>query len=133
MTTAPTSTTADLLYSLEPKGGERAFVRFDEIDPSTGEVVKNYLKDVKSCVIENVRGKEDTLTLDTAGFQFYKHTSNHTTFANDDEIRREYYPESIELVKKLTGASRVEIFDHSKQSRRTLVFFALRGLMDLCH
>ena len=96
MNTTPTSTTADLVYFLEPKGSKRAFIRIDEIDPSsgTGERVKNYTKDVKSFVIEDVRGKEDAFTLDTAGFQFYKHTSKYTTFANDDEIRCEYYPES---------------------------------------
>jgi hypothetical protein len=114
--TTPPSTTADLVYALEPEGGERAFARADEIDPSTGEPVRNYKDEAKSSiVIENIRGKEDTLTLDNAGFQFYKHTSKHTTFDNDEEIRREYYPESIELIKKLTGASRVELFDHSKQ------------------
>ena len=111
----PASTTADLVYALQPDGGERAFVRVDEIDPSTGEPVKNYKEKANSSVIENVRGKEDTHTLDTSGFQFYKHTSKHKSFANDEEIRREYYPESIELIKKLTGASRVEIFDHSEQ------------------
>ena len=51
-------------------------------------------------VIENVRGKEDT-----AEFQFYKHTSKYTTFDSDEEIRRVYYLESIELVKKLTVCS----------------------------
>ena len=30
-----------------------------------------------------------------------------------EEIEREYYPESIALVKELTGASRVVLFDHS--------------------
>jgi len=72
----------------------------------------------KTVVIENIRGKEDSVSLDTAGFQYYKHTSKHITFANDEEIFREYYPESIELIKKLTGASRVELFDHTIRRRR---------------
>ena len=37
----------------------------------------------------------------------------HTSFENDEEVEREYYPEPIELVKELTGASRVVPFDHS--------------------
>ena len=110
----PVSTTADLFYALEPKGGVRAYQRVD-IDPSTGERARNFEVEAKSVAIENLRGKEDSVSLDTAGFQFYKHTSKHTTFDNDEEIYREYYPESIELIKKLTGASRVELFDHSKQ------------------
>jgi hypothetical protein len=124
MTATPVSTTADLLYALEPEGGVRAYQRTD-IDPLTGERGRNIEVEAKSVVIENVRGKEDSVSLDTAGFQFYKHTSKHTTFDNDEEIYREYYPESIELIKKLTGASRVELFDHSKQFYvHACIFFA---------
>jgi hypothetical protein len=53
------------------------------------------------------------VTLDTAGFQFYRVPSKHASFANDEVIKKEYYPESIELIKRLTGATRVELFDHS--------------------
>ena len=118
MTASPISTTAELLYAIQPEGGVRAYQRVD-IDPSTGERARNFEVEAKSVVIENVRGKEEdsaVLSLDTTGFQFYKHTSKHTTFDDDDEIYRVYYPESIELIKKLTGASRVELFDHSKQT-----------------
>jgi len=117
MTAVPVSTTADLFYALEPEGGVRAYQRVD-VDPSTGERVRNFEVEAKSVVIENVRGKEDSFSLDTAGFQFYKHTSKHTNFDDDEEIRRVYYPESIELIKKLTGASRVELFDHTIRRRR---------------
>ena len=114
MTVIPASTTANLVYPTKPEGGVRAYQRVDDIDPLTGERVRNFGTAERSVVIENVRGREDSVSLDTAGFQFYKHTSKHTTFDNEEEIRREYYPESIELIKKLTGASRVELFDHSK-------------------
>ena len=33
---------------------------------------------------------------------------------DDAEIEKEYYPESEELIKKVTGASRVVFFDHSE-------------------
>ena len=122
MTATPVSTTADLFYALEPEGGVRAYQRLD-IDPLTGELARNFKLEAKSVVIENVRGKEDSVLLDTAGFQFYKHTSKHTTFDNDEEIYREYYPESMELIKKLTGASRVELFDHSMQFTLVHVLF----------
>ena len=113
MAAIPISVTANLVYSTEPDGGFRAY-RYIEVDPITGERRTNYGPEEKSVVIDNIRGKEDTFSLDTAGFQFYKHASKLTTFDNDEEIRREYYPESIELIKKLTGASRVELFDHSQ-------------------
>lgn len=64
--------------------------------------------------IENVRGQEAQYTLDTAGFQLINAPAKHKTFRNDEEIKAEYYPETIELIKKETGASRVVIFDHSE-------------------
>jgi hypothetical protein len=115
-TSGPVSTTANLLYSTKPDG-VRAYENINA-DPITGERQRNVEREEKSVVIENIRGKEDSVSLDTAGFQFYKHTSKHTTFDNDEEIRREYYPESIELIKKLTGASRVELFDYTIRRRR---------------
>ena len=109
----PATTTANLLYDIEPEGGVRAYQHIN-VDPVTGKRERNYGHEFKDVVVENLRGKEDSVTLDTAGFQYFKHTSKHTSFATDEEIYREYYPESIELIKSLTGASRVVLFDHSK-------------------
>ena len=111
MANFPVSTTAQIVYLTPPEGGVRAYQHYPA---ATGKGPKNVEREAKSVVIENIRGKEDSFSLDTAGFQYYKHTSKHTKFSNDEEIRCEYYPESIELIKKLTGASRVEIFSHSK-------------------
>ena len=97
---------------LNQESDVQAYLRSDDIDPLIGEGVRNFEDDTKSVVIENLRGKEDAVSLDTAGFQFYKHTSKHAIFDNDEEIRRVYYLESIKLVKKLTGSSRVELSDH---------------------
>ena len=113
MTATHASTTAILLFPIVPEDGVRAYQSMDS-DPLTGEKLRNFKLEKRSVVIENIRGKEDSVSLDTAGFQFYKHASQHTAFDNDEEIRIEYYPESIELIKKLTGASRVEIYKHSK-------------------
>ena len=113
MTANPVSTTADLFYALEPEGDVRVY-QYVDIDPPNGERVRSFELEAKSVVIENVRGKEDSVSLDTTGFKFYKHISELKSFDDDEEIRRVYFPESIELIKRLTGASRVEIFDHSK-------------------
>ncbi|KAH9476240.1 Aspirochlorine biosynthesis protein N [Psilocybe cubensis] len=113
----PAFTTAKLLYFVEPEGGVRAFQHINA-DSATGERKKNFTREEKEMVIENLRGKEDTVSLDTTGFQYFRHTSKHTSFANDEEIYSQYYPESIELIKKLTGASRVELFDHTIRRRR---------------
>ena len=109
----PATTTANLRYDTAPEGGVRAYQNVYP-DPITGERKKNHGSENKDVVVENLRGKEDSVTLDTAGFQYFKHTSKHTSFANDEEIYQEYYPESIDLIKSLTRASRVVLFDHSK-------------------
>lgn len=112
--THPTSTLATLSYFVPPPNGEKAYQHISA-DPLTGERERNYTRADHAVVIENLRGKEDLVaTLDTAGFQFFKRPAKYTTFDNgDEEIVKEYYPESIELIKELTGASRVVLFDHS--------------------
>lgn len=115
--TGPESHKISLKYGIPPANGEQAFVKI-QVDPATGEFINNYSKKDEDVVIENVRGKEDTVSLDTTGFAFYKHKTKLTPkeFLDDNIVRSEYYPESVELLKKLTGASRVEIFDHSTHS-----------------
>lgn len=104
--------TANLIYFQLPADGSKPYTNINA-DPSTGVREKNWVSEPHDVEIENVRGKEDTLTLDTTGFQYFRRPATHTTFTDDEEIEREYYPESIELVKELTGASRVVPFDHS--------------------
>jgi len=109
------STKAILSFDVPPPNGERAYLHTDR-DPETGDNKRNYETDEKEVVIEDLRGKEDSATLDTAGFQLFRRPAKHTSFTTDEDIYREYYPESIELLKELTGASRVVLFDHSKHA-----------------
>ncbi|KAF8200286.1 hypothetical protein BJ912DRAFT_898308 [Pholiota molesta] len=117
MSSTPTSTATTLSYLVPPKDGARPYLDIN-VDSITGERKENIGHTDKEVVIENVRGKEDTLSLDTTGFQYYKHPSQHKAFRNDDDIRAEYYPESADLIKKVTGASRVVFFDHTIRRHR---------------
>jgi hypothetical protein len=63
--------------------------------------------------IEDVRDTKDAYKLDTSGFQLFKKAASHKTFVDDAKVKEEYYPESIELIKELTGASTVVLFDHT--------------------
>ncbi|KAL5406738.1 hypothetical protein PMIN06_007372 [Paraphaeosphaeria minitans] len=63
--------------------------------------------------VRDVRGKEDEFTLDRNGFQFYQHASKEKEFVDDEKIKAEYYPETEQLLKDATGASRIHIFDHT--------------------
>ena len=114
---ATNTTTVTLHYGVLPKDGSRPELRvLSTPDPVTGEYnTKNYGFEGKTVAVENVRGKEDSVSLDTTGFQFFKQASKLTpsSFTNENTIKTEYYSESIDLIKKLTGATRVEVFDHS--------------------
>ncbi|KAK7047102.1 hypothetical protein VNI00_006767 [Paramarasmius palmivorus] len=102
---------AEVFYFVPPTDGSRPTTY---LTPRTdGGPETNYGSARHIVQIENVRGKEDTYTLDDSGFQFVKHASNHKGFNDNAEIEKEYYPESIELLKKLTGASKIILFDHS--------------------
>ncbi|KAL0563361.1 hypothetical protein V5O48_018707, partial [Marasmius crinis-equi] len=106
--------TAQTFYYAPPEDGSKPRIYSQ---PPEGVAQTNYGKEEHVMQFENVRGKEDDYSLDTTGFYFGKHPSNHKSFSNDEEIEKEYYPESIELLKRLTGASKVVLFDHTVRRR----------------
>ncbi|KAE9405392.1 hypothetical protein BT96DRAFT_1063840 [Gymnopus androsaceus JB14] len=107
----PSTVSGSLRYFSPPKDGSRPTARVSDAQ-------YNWINVEHVVTIENIRGKEDSYTLDSVGFQYYHHTSKHTSFLNDEEIEKEYYPESIDLIKNLTGASKVVLFDHTIRRRR---------------
>ncbi|KAK3724830.1 hypothetical protein LTR37_000878 [Vermiconidia calcicola] len=62
--------------------------------------------------IQDIRGQEDQFKLDLHGFQHVKHASAEKDFDEKDEIKRIVYPETAQLIKDVTGASRVHVFSH---------------------
>lgn len=104
---------ATLAYAVPPADGSKPYSYAYVTDPETKERKRNFTQQDYQVEVEDVRGKEGSYALDSSGFQLVKAESKHKAFTNDGDIAREYYPESEELVKKLTGASRVVIFDHS--------------------
>lgn len=51
-------------------------------------------------VVHDIRGREHQYTLDTTGFQIFKHQSIEKDFTDDEQIKKVYYPETEELLKK---------------------------------
>ncbi|KAJ6555113.1 hypothetical protein DFH09DRAFT_1165523, partial [Mycena vulgaris] len=113
-TVIPPSTSASLNFYVPPKDGTRAYL--NTTTSVAGVPDQNFTLEAHDVEIQNLRGNESAATLDTTRFQIYKHPAKHTAFTSDAEI--EYYPESIELIKRLTGASRVVLFDHTIRRRR---------------
>ncbi|KAJ8489166.1 hypothetical protein ONZ45_g13683 [Pleurotus djamor] len=73
----------------------------------------NIQTETHDVVVRDIRGKEDTVSLDKTGFQFVKHVSEEKEFVDEEAIKSRYYKEVEELLKKETGAKRVFIFDHT--------------------
>ena len=109
----PATVKATLAYFNPPTDGSKPY-QYTEPDPITGKPIRNWTQIFHDVEIENLRGKEDTVSLDTTGFQFITSEAKHKSFSNDEEVQKEYYPESAELLKRVTGASRVVFFDHSE-------------------
>lgn len=112
--TNPDTVTATLEYFTPPADGSKPY-NYITWSPSLGVPRKNWETVSHEVQIENLRGgKENTVSLDTTGFTYGRRAAAHKSFDNDEIVEKEYYPESIELVKELTGASRAVVFDHSE-------------------
>jgi len=66
--------------------------------------------------IRNGRPLKDELDLEVTGFEFVEHRTGVRDFFDAGELKRVYYPEVEALVKKVSGASRVVVFDHTLRS-----------------
>ena len=67
--------------------------------------------------IHDMRPISSDVSLDTQGFALVEQRSAVQDFWDDDEVRRVYYPEAERVIKQVTGASRVFIFDHLQRRR----------------
>ncbi|KAI1259524.1 hypothetical protein F5Y18DRAFT_293518 [Xylariaceae sp. FL1019] len=63
--------------------------------------------------VTNVAGREAEFTLDGQGFQIHRNVAQEKDFADDEHIKAVYYPETEQLLKDVTGASKIFIFDHT--------------------
>ena len=73
----------------------------------SGRSAKHWMK------IRNGRLAPHELSLDRQGFAFVRHHTNVSNFYDAEEVKRVYYPEVERLLKQVTGAVRVHVFDHN--------------------
>ena len=74
----------------------------------------NYIR--QRVLIRNGRVRPEGSTLDREGFLLAEHASGVRDFYDDDEIAAVYEVEVEALVRRATGAVRVEIFDHTRRA-----------------
>lgn len=84
-----------------------------QFDPPPGIPVRSGTYDAHDVVIENGRPLAQHLTLDRSGFALLKAPTRFAAFDDDVAIRRHYYPEVEDYLRKVTGAEFVLNVDHN--------------------
>jgi hypothetical protein len=70
----------------------------------------------REMTIENGRALANELSLDANGFVLVDHPTRVADFFDKRQIESVYYPEVVELIKRVAGAVRAVVFDHTVRS-----------------
>jgi hypothetical protein len=73
-------------------------------------------KEARPMTIRDGRPLAGGFSLDRNGFVFVPHPTAVVDFFDEDELATVYYPEVERLVKEVSGAQRVVVFDHTLRS-----------------
>ena len=84
----------------------------------TGDSEAHYFaeQEEREVKIQNGRPLADSLSLDKQGFELHRRETVVDDLYDDTSVVKVYYDEIKALIKQLTGASRVVIFDHTRRS-----------------
>jgi hypothetical protein len=82
-------------------------------DPPAGVPRRSGKYVEQNVAIRNGRELLGKLSLDTNGFVLTEHETAVKDFYDPEEVKSVYYPEVERLLKRVTGAERVLIFDHT--------------------
>jgi hypothetical protein len=91
--------------------------RYYAYEMAQGEQRSNMAYDPHTMRIHDMRPISSDVSLDTQGFALVEQRSAVEDLWDDDEVRGVYYPEAERVVKEVTGATRVFIFDHLQRRR----------------
>ena len=84
--------------------------------PNCGRALVRPPLERRAMTVADCRLLAPPATLDSAGFELVHAPSAITDFYNDDEVRRQYYPEVAQLLRRVLGALEVLVFDHNQRS-----------------
>jgi hypothetical protein len=83
-----------------------------------GELPTNAVYDAHVMPIHDARPLATSASLDVEGFAFTTRPSVVSDWFDEDQLNGICHQEAAQLVKDITGASRVEVFDHTLRIRR---------------
>jgi len=107
-----TAITADIPYTLDT--GEKLIN--ETFGPNNIHRRHIGTMDPRPMKVENGRPLAAQLSLDKNGFVFVEHPTAVADFFDQANLTAAYYPEVEQLICKLSGASRVVVFDHTLRS-----------------
>lgn len=81
-----------------------------------GEPEVHFRTEDRSVTIHDMRPRAGDLSLDREGFELHCIPTAAGDLFDDDEIAKVYEPEIKDLLRRLTGADRVAIFDYTRRS-----------------
>ena len=105
--------TAALHYLVPPADKPRSLA----YEPAPGEPQTTAAYEAHTVAIHDVRPIAGDLSLEREGLRLLTRPTRMRDFADEDELRRVYYPETQRLVVELSGAARAVIFDHTIRRR----------------
>ncbi|HET6606590.1 MAG TPA: CmcJ/NvfI family oxidoreductase [Rhodopila sp.] len=106
-------TIADLNYIVPTRERPRSFT----YAPTDGSPRSTVVTKPHRLQVQDLRQEGANFTLDGEGFALVGHRSKVNDFTDESQIRTVYYPEAEQLLKHITGADRVFIFDHTLRHR----------------
>ena len=107
--TAPDTIEAELSYLADT--GEKLVTQVAE--PGGRDQRQGGGNETHRVKIHNGRPSADRFEFEREGFRFVPNKSAVRSFYDEDEIERVYYPECEALIKQVSGAKRVVVFDHT--------------------
>ncbi|MCA8863957.1 MULTISPECIES: CmcJ/NvfI family oxidoreductase [unclassified Halomonas] len=112
-TDMPDSITTTLTYLV--KHDAKPYVHTEAL---TGASEPRYFaeQEERDVTIYNGRPLVDSLSLDKQGFELHRRDTVVDDLYDDTSVESVYYAEVEALIKELTGASRVVIFDHTRRT-----------------
>ncbi len=109
-----------------PRGPVRASLNFYggtadgsipyNIIPESGDTTRNFEDDTREVTVTDIRGNEDSFTLDKDAFKIVRGVppSAETSFTDDESIKAKFYPEvEALLLEHIPGSYKVVFFDHT--------------------
>lgn len=83
--------------------------------PGDGPDDRSGTFETREIAVRDGRPLADRLELDRHGFTLRRVATAVRDFTDDDEVRRVYYPETVDLLARETGAAKVVVFDHTRR------------------